>query len=412
MRADREARLQVLIDQNKLKWALPSPIAKDHDKWDRAVKVLLEFRERFGHMNVPQNYTHNYLNGNSFNLGKWISVQRQKYKLKSLSVERVQQLQRFVDEGYFSWSLPHAYARDDEKFEFCINLLRAFENIHGHCNVPQTFIHTTSEGAEIKLGLWLTTQRQLKRKGILDSEREKVLQSMVDSGKLKWRAFEDIREDKSSKKSKPGPHMSKRNDSNLKSLNYIHASDILHFNINPQNTGTNRGSINQIPGNDIVNNKSQTVNSINSLGNFQTIVPSSSYNQHNYNTEDYLQNQFMFSHQQANGMMLRRPEMSRQNIPDQIINSNNLQTEHQKLLQRFILHENHNHGLFNQQNLSQDSNIFESNYPNKYLDYPTLNSQSLTKSHQDTNPQSIFNEYPHFYNQEISSVPQYSYKKT
>ena len=52
-------------------------------------------------------------------------------------------------------------------------LLKRFQEREGHCNVPQSH---KEDGAT--LGVWISTQRQLKKKGKLDPERQKILEEI------------------------------------------------------------------------------------------------------------------------------------------------------------------------------------------------------------------------------------------
>jgi hypothetical protein len=64
--------------------------------------------------------------------------------------------------------------------------LLAFGDIHGHCNVPQKKKSDNSDSEEAVLGRWLHAQRYAQKKRKLSPEREAMLQSLVDDGKLYW----------------------------------------------------------------------------------------------------------------------------------------------------------------------------------------------------------------------------------
>jgi hypothetical protein len=64
--------------------------------------------------------------------------------------------------------------------------LEEYGSVHGHCNVPISYECTLQSGQTVKLGTWLGTQRQLKRKNNLRIERDTQLQQLVDKGLLLW----------------------------------------------------------------------------------------------------------------------------------------------------------------------------------------------------------------------------------
>ena len=75
---------------------------------------------------------------------------------------------------------------DVERWSILYDALVAFGKKNGHCNVPNSFECQGRNGMNIKLGTWLSTQRQLKKKGALRPEREVKLQRLVDEGLLQW----------------------------------------------------------------------------------------------------------------------------------------------------------------------------------------------------------------------------------
>ena len=64
------------------------------------------------------------------------------------------------------------------------NELLRFGDEHGHCNVPQKYRVPGSQGPS--LGVWLDGQRRDRRRGKLRESRYRLLQALVDEGKLRW----------------------------------------------------------------------------------------------------------------------------------------------------------------------------------------------------------------------------------
>lgn len=74
----------------------------------------------------------------------------------------------------------------DERWYMMLQTLEDFGEHFGHCNVPISYECEAPDGSSVKLGTWLSTQRQLKRKGSLRREREGLLQALVNEGLLQW----------------------------------------------------------------------------------------------------------------------------------------------------------------------------------------------------------------------------------
>jgi hypothetical protein len=196
--ADREAKLQVLVDLNKLKWKMPSVTEPHTAQWEAMMVLLMRYNTEKGTMNVPQHYIFKHESGVDIKLGKWVSRCRQKYALGTLDKARQSQLQVYVDQGQFSWSLSEkmktTFVTDEEGFEKHLELLKSCAELHqGSCNVPQNYVHIDDKtGEKVNLGQWLNTQRKLYRKGALLQNRELKLQELVNEEKLVWNVAEKV----------------------------------------------------------------------------------------------------------------------------------------------------------------------------------------------------------------------------
>ena len=82
--------------------------------------ALTEFKRVHGHCNVPKRWSKNP------KLGYWVVAQRQEMKKGLLSEERIQ----LLNEIGFEWDL------QDPIWEEMFLALAEFIKIHGHCNVP------------------------------------------------------------------------------------------------------------------------------------------------------------------------------------------------------------------------------------------------------------------------------------
>ncbi len=119
------------------------------DTWEQMFVMLLAFKEKHGHCNVPQSYTDNPA------LGPWVNTQRAYKKNNRLPEDRLQRLEKTG----FIWDLL------DDAWEQMFSELHKFKEKHGHCNVPQTYDDNPA------LGTWSNNQRTLKKKNRLPEGR-------------------------------------------------------------------------------------------------------------------------------------------------------------------------------------------------------------------------------------------------
>eukprot|EP00607_Mallomonas_marina_P011040 CAMPEP_0182424144 /NCGR_PEP_ID=MMETSP1167-20130531/10300_1 /TAXON_ID=2988 /ORGANISM="Mallomonas Sp, Strain CCMP3275" /LENGTH=689 /DNA_ID=CAMNT_0024603713 /DNA_START=93 /DNA_END=2162 /DNA_ORIENTATION=- len=74
----------------------------------------------------------------------------------------------------------------DEEWDSRFDLMLAYGNAVGTCNVPWGCIVRLPNQTEVRLGYWLHEQRQNHKKFKLRVDREKRLQALVDQNKLAW----------------------------------------------------------------------------------------------------------------------------------------------------------------------------------------------------------------------------------
>jgi superfamily II DNA or RNA helicase len=128
------------------------------EDWENGFSTLQKFKKREGHCRVPPNFKEDELT-----LGAWVYVQRIFYHRGKLDSERIKRLESIG----FSWD------PNSEKWENGFEVLKKYKRREGHCRVPQLF-----EEEGFTLGTWTTIQRVYFKKGTLDSERIKRLESI------------------------------------------------------------------------------------------------------------------------------------------------------------------------------------------------------------------------------------------
>ncbi len=131
--------------------------------WEEMFKSLNEYKNKHGHCNVPPRWTENP------RLRIWVNNQRGAKRRGTLSNERFALLN----------GIGLVWSPLDALWEEMFNALVEYKSKYGHNNVPRKWIENPS------LGLWVTTQRHIKRKGRLSEERIQHLDEIGFDWRLK-----------------------------------------------------------------------------------------------------------------------------------------------------------------------------------------------------------------------------------
>ena len=105
-------------------------------EWETAFQVLVQYKQRFGHCNVPKEFPENQ------GLRHWVEDQRSSCRNNNLSEERIRRL----SEIGFVWDLEW-----DPMFQELVQ----FKQQHGHCNVPEEWPENPD------LGWWVGRTRDI-----------------------------------------------------------------------------------------------------------------------------------------------------------------------------------------------------------------------------------------------------------
>ena len=149
--------------------------------WEDKYELAKAYYEHHGNLEVPDNFK--TINGYEFDengekLGKWIGQQRQAYKGKQkITPERIKKL----EEIGMIWDLTK------DKWMNNYNLAKIYYEHHGNLEMPQNF--KTINGYEfdekgIKLGGWITTQRQAYKGNKLKLTQEQI--KLLEKIGIKW----------------------------------------------------------------------------------------------------------------------------------------------------------------------------------------------------------------------------------
>ena len=132
-------------------------IWKPHEnKFEQGLYYLNRFKKRETHCIVPNTHIEE-----GFKLGGWVSKRRQ--RKETLTSDQIKKL----DALGFIWNSL------EEKWLSNLVALKIFKNREKHCLVPKNHI----EG-DLKLGIWVGTQRSDKRKNKISKERIKKLEEL------------------------------------------------------------------------------------------------------------------------------------------------------------------------------------------------------------------------------------------
>lgn len=142
-RRNRLSESQILrLDNIKFNW-------NPRDKWDEMYSNLFEFKNLYGHCNVPRGWQANP------ELSNWVNRQRRQYKAGQMDKKHIKKIE---DIG-FLWDI-----RQNIWEERFLELFLFKANI-GHCDVPDKW------GENPKLSNWVGVQRRNYIKGKMNHER-------------------------------------------------------------------------------------------------------------------------------------------------------------------------------------------------------------------------------------------------
>jgi Helicase associated domain len=127
------------------------------EDWKKHYEELKQFKQRFGHCNVPARYTENR------KLGIWVGAQRQQYR--SLQQPRKGSTRRrppplnqkridLLNELGFVWTVRSRDTTTADSWDRRMQDLAEFNATHGHCRVPAIY------PLNPELGAWVEAQRE------------------------------------------------------------------------------------------------------------------------------------------------------------------------------------------------------------------------------------------------------------
>jgi superfamily II DNA or RNA helicase len=126
--------------------------------WDKSFKALENYKKLHGDCLVPSNHVSDC----GVKLGSWVSTQRKNHKKGEISAKRTALLN----------SLKFVWNTNDYEWMASYKLLKQYKAEYGNSNVAQKY----NNPPYLKLGYWVSTQRQNKSK--LSQKRLKLLEEV------------------------------------------------------------------------------------------------------------------------------------------------------------------------------------------------------------------------------------------
>lgn len=137
--------------------------------WNENYRLLKEYYEEHGNIDVPQKYV-----VNGVKLGVWVSIQRQKYS-GTIKVKLTEEQISLLEELGIKW-----VSRINVPWIENYKLLKKYYEEHGNINIPQRY-----EVYGVKLGNWLNTQKQ-RYSGTNNSKLSEKQISLLEELGMNW----------------------------------------------------------------------------------------------------------------------------------------------------------------------------------------------------------------------------------
>ncbi|MGK7397902.1 MAG: helicase associated domain-containing protein [Candidatus Cyclobacteriaceae bacterium M3_2C_046] len=128
------------------------------DQWEEKFNQLLKYKQKHGHCRVPLSHPDQKLAG-------WVDRQRTLKSKNKLLPEREDKLKT----AGFIWD---CNVLQEKKWEERFSQLKQYKQTYGDCFVPVNWKKNRS------LGIWVSGQRTLEKKGKLDPEKKKKLDNL------------------------------------------------------------------------------------------------------------------------------------------------------------------------------------------------------------------------------------------
>ena len=138
-------------------------------RWEEQFARLREFRERFGHPQVPVKWKED------LKLGRWVGHQRELHRAGRLPPE----YRRRLEELGMEWRIPEKHVEEHDRYlEQMLARLAAYRERYGHAGVTDERDH--------RLAYWIGRQRSYRNAGTLKNYRRE----RMDAAGFPWEPVE------------------------------------------------------------------------------------------------------------------------------------------------------------------------------------------------------------------------------
>lgn len=182
LKPEYKEKLQALVDEGLMTWGEAKD--KDYkDKWDFQYELFLKYVETHGHANVPERHNVTGPDGKQVHLGRWLNRQRALLRNDSLSAERKEKMEPWVQDGKLFIKFDVA---EDQRWMSYYKNLEEYSEQFGNCSISHDYSIDLHDGSKGKLASWLAHQRIKYKTNKMKPERVALLQKLVDKGYLYW----------------------------------------------------------------------------------------------------------------------------------------------------------------------------------------------------------------------------------
>ena len=161
-RMDSERRRK--LDSIAFGWTSSSAYSSGGDFWKERFQELKDYKNSYGHCNVPQQYKSNPA------LGAWVLNQR--VSRQRMDKQRVAALESLG----LTWTRTRGSPKKEVLWNKRFRELQEYKSFHGDCNVPVAYNENP------QLGIWVSYQRAARKN--MPEERRK----MLDDINFAWKA--------------------------------------------------------------------------------------------------------------------------------------------------------------------------------------------------------------------------------
>lgn len=157
-----------MLDKVGMVWRI-----RNRYSWDKMFSLALDYYSLNGNLFIPKNYQV-IVNGETVNLGTWVTNQRRNYKAGVLAPLRISKL----EEIGMVWEDVKVASNNKRWLIMYKEALRYLEE-NGNLKVPSDYVVTINDG-EYLLNSWIRQQKSHLLNGALVGKRKELMEGLVN----------------------------------------------------------------------------------------------------------------------------------------------------------------------------------------------------------------------------------------